>query len=284
MTGSSGTRRQILVAAAGAAVAVTAAFVSCTGTDPGPSPGQRPTPGERRPTTPAGEPRDVPVASCGGAPSARLAQVQGDAAPPWCEANSWRFDLPATDDPTDRRRSEIWLDRQAGPYRVGDLAEVELRIWAALGDAAFSNDDWHLLWQLHGPTRGAWKGPAVALYVRQGGWFVSGGTGHAGHGVAGRSYLWEQRLGDYRDKAWHHLGLAVRLSDTPSTGSVSAWLGGAGSVDGYRPHTPRGLTPGTLPEGQTEVYSRVGLYRGTTGGAPAPAYEQQVRTVVTRSV
>ncbi len=272
-----GTRRQFFTAAAGAAVAVMAA---CSSDEPEvPRPDDAPT---GAPPTGAGEPVEVAVSSCPGAHAARFGQVQGDASPPRCDDGTWVFDLPATEHPAERRRSEIWLNRPGGAYRSGDAAEIRLMLWASLGAAASTSGDWHVLWQLHGPTDGVWKGPAIALQVRQGGWFISGGTGDRAHGVGGRSTMWEHRLGAYADERWHSFTIAARLSHEPGQGFVAARLGDASFTGDYYPRTPQGLAMTTLPPGQAEVHPRIGLYRGTGGGAPAPVYNQRVRAAVTR--
>lgn len=246
----------------------------------------RPTPstGTPRPTRRSagvvGAPRELAVRPCPAAAPALESQIQGEALAPRCHDGAWVFELPATQWPTDRRRSEAWLIRPRGQrtYRAGERAAFDLRIRGSLGDAAESQEDWQSLWQLHGPTAGVWKGPAVALMVRQGSWFITGGTGHPDHDDISRSYRWEQRLGPYRDGAQHRLRLAVALSPDVRRGTVDARLDDERPLRGYRPLSATGLAPGTMYPGQPVVTPRIGIYRGTLSGGLAPTYAQSVAT------
>lgn len=203
------------------------------------------------------------------------AQLQGLAEPPDCVDGRWRFVLPSTDDPPMKRRTELWLTGEK-EYGSGDDAVIDMRIRAELGEAAFSGDQWHVVWQLHGPTFGDWRGPALTLQVNNGWWVVAGGSGHPEQGSDDADYTWYAPLAKFSNGNTKQIRVEAHLTHNPEKARIDAWVDGEHVV---RDHTPRswdGLAPGTLYPGQDVVQARIGLYRGTLSGESPPRDEQVV--------
>ena len=156
----------------------------------------------------------------------------------------------------------------------GDRLTFEADLRAHLGSAASADDAWHLLWQLHGPVGDRWAGPAVSLLVRDGGLKLVGGAGAPGQDWLTRNYEWNRQLAPYVDDRKTRLRIEVQLGG-PDHGWVSAWVDGRAILKQWRPESLSGLRPGTIYDGQDAVAMRMGLYRGTQGGAP-PKHEQWV--------
>lgn len=198
---------------------------------------------------------------------------------PLVGSDQWDFVLPATKNPPDRRRSELWwaLNRAAVSYGEGDVATYQAEVTAKLGPAAAERRQWHVLWQLLGTTDGQWKGPSIALVAADGQLRITGGNGHAAHNPsAGRVYNWSRDLAPFVDGRRYTVKIQDYLSSDSSAGWVTVWVDGKKVVDRWRPTSRTGLRPGTFYRGSSEVYSRSGLYRGSDGVRP-PTYTQSAR-------
>lgn len=232
-----------------------------------------------QPTSGSAGPQAAAVAHCDGSWPGSYAQTEGESIPPECVDGTWQFVLPTVPFPPTRRRSELWLRRPtADSYKSGDVVNLALAVRASLGDAAKARRNWHVLMQLHGPVRGEWRGPAVALVEREGVWSLAGGSGHPQHGVDGRNYAWEQTLGRFQEAKWNMLRLTVKLSSDPSVALLSANWNGEQIASDYRPKSPDGFSPGTIYPGQDYLNCRVGLYRGSDESS-SPAYPQTAQHI-----
>lgn len=203
------------------------------------------------------------------------AQLQGPAEPPGCTDGRWRFVLPAVGNAPMKRRTELWLSEEKG-YANGDDAVIDMRIRAYLGDAAFDASQWHVVWQLHGPTFGDWLGPALTLQVNNGQWVLAGGNGHAEHGSGGSNYMWHRPIARFSNGQTKRVRVEVHVTHNPDRARVDAWVDDTQVLRDYSPRSRQGLSPGTLYPGQEAVQGRIGLYRGTLPGGSAPTYEQIV--------
>lgn len=203
------------------------------------------------------------------------AQLQGDGQAPRCDDGRWRFVLPQESDAPPKRRTELWLSEEEG-YRNGDEAVIDMRIRADLGEAAFSDEHWHVVWQLHGPTFGDWLGPALSLQVNNGQWVVAGGNGHADHDPRTSNYMWHKPIAKFSNRNTKHVRVEVRVAHDPEQARIDAWVDGKRVLRDYSPRSRQGLRPGTLYPGQDGVQARIGLYRGTLDGGDPPEYEQVV--------
>lgn len=192
--------------------------------------------------------------------------------------NGYHFELPATSRPDNPRRSELWWNVYGTPaaYREGDVANYCAEFRADLGRAAATDEDWHVIWQLHGATNGIWKGPAQTLTIANGKLRMTGGSGHPAHdpAVPSRYYQWFKDLVPFTNNTVYRLRIQTFLSTNASEGWITAWVNGAKLLDRWRPVSHTGLRPGTILPGQPEVNNRSGLYRGTLPGAKPPTYRQ----------
>lgn len=194
-------------------------------------------------------------------------------------ANGYHFELPATTTPDNPRRSELWWNVYGKPaaYREGDVANYSADFTADLGPAAATEADWHVVWQLHGPTNGIWKGPAQTLTVANGKLRMTGGSGHPDHDpAAGRYYQWFMDLVPFNNNTVYNVRIQTLLSTRPDDGWITAWVNGVKRLDRWRPQSHTGLRPGTIAPGQPELNNRSGLYHGTLPGGKVPTYRQWV--------
>ena len=192
----------------------------------------------------------------------------------------WTFDVPAMSNPPVRRRSELWWSIDGRPVSYGSTGYVRYQadIGADLGAAAFTSADWAVLWQLLGTTYGVWKAPNFAITQANGQLRLTGGSGHPNHDPnAGRNYWWYRDLAPYANWRSYRVRIESQLSTDPNVGWISVWVNGVVVVDRWRPIARSGLRPGTFHPGQTTIYSRSGLYRGTNGTAARPTYRQRSR-------
>lgn len=199
-----------------------------------------------------------------------------DGSQPAHSCGRWTFRLPATHNPPSTRRSELWWSKDAATniaLHKGDLLTYEDRVTAHLGGAGASNNDWHLLWQLHGPTNGVWSGPAMSLSVRDGQLFLTGGSGHPKHSRQ-TYYQWFKNLATYRDGRTYKFKIQTYLTPYPDSAWISVWIDGKQVLHKWQPVSSYGHRSGTLNPGQPEVAVRSGLYRGTGDGYPRPTTSQ----------
>lgn len=210
--------------------------------------------------------------------------VEGGAEPPMCAGDEWIFALPATTEPPTPRRSEVLLthDGQKVSGGEGDVIAHEVELSTRLGSAGASDDDWHVVWQLHGPTDGEWRPPPVGLRIRHGQLAVSGGAGWPGHDWNTANHEWMRPLAQIEDGQTYRIRVLTHLSSDPEKAWISATVDGRAIVDRWQPRAEAGFPVGTLYPGQEEVTSRIGLYRGTQG-APPPEYTQVVSQRVLES-
>ncbi|MDO5627584.1 MAG: heparin lyase I family protein [Mobilicoccus sp.] len=210
--------------------------------------------------------------------------VEGDAEPPMCEGDTWIFMAPGVRDATSPRRTEVFLAEDGSPVlgREGSVVVHDAEITLQLGPAGAGDHDWHVLWQLHGPTNGEWRPPPIGLRVRDGKLAVSGGAGAPGHNWRSANHEWARTLASVEDGVTYRVKVTVFLSADPAKGWVTAEMDGQRVVDRWHPVSPAGFRTGTLYPGQAEVASRVGLYRGSQG-APPPEYTQVVAQKVIQS-
>ncbi|WP_168582232.1 heparin lyase I family protein [Gephyromycinifex aptenodytis] len=203
--------------------------------------------------------------------------TENGASQPICVRGAWVFIAPALENPQRMRRSEIFLRNGSEPVtgREGSVIVHDVELSVRLGESGASDDAWHVLWQLHGPTDGQWRPPPVALHVRNGRLGLSGGAGHPNHSWKQANHEWSKPLIPISDGETHRVRIVVVLSSDPRKGSVSASVDGRSVLEQWRPRSPDGYTPGTLYPGQHQVSSRIGLYRGSQSETP-PEYEQIV--------
>lgn len=199
---------------------------------------------------------------------------------PMCRRGAWVAVLPAMKRPPSPRRSEVYV-LSKGRTIVAHAGQTVLHdetILPSLGPTAFEDQQWHVLWQLHGPVGRSWPGPAMGLAVRNGQLRLGGGDGHPDHSYTRRNYEWAQVLEPYRDQTPVHVRIMTHLA-TDSSGWISVWIDGRQVLDHWVPVSPQGFRPGTIYPGQRWVASRVGLYRGAQGSA-APTTEQSASHVI----
>lgn len=215
---------------------------------------------------------------CASQPQTAFAQAQGGASAPLCSRGTWIYDLPAVSNPAPTRRTEShWgTGETVRTFKAGDTVTYEAEYVGNLGPAGQDDNNWHVIWQLHGPVNGGWPGPAMGLNVRHGTLRLGGGDGHAGQDYARNNYEWTQILAPWRDGVPVRVKVQTYLSTDPTRGWVSAWVDGKQVLNKYKPVSyGQRLMPGTLYSGQNWVASRTGLYRGTQQGNP-PSYRQVV--------
>ncbi|MDO5663199.1 MAG: heparin lyase I family protein, partial [Brachybacterium sp.] len=224
--------------------------------------------------------------NCTSALTAPFAQAQGGGSAPVCANNTWVYDLPATNAPATVRRTEThWgTGNSVVQYREGQTVTHEAVYAGTLGAAGQADNDWHVLWQLHGPFKdGSWPGPALGLNVRNGQLRLGGGAGHPDHSWARRNYEWVRPIATWTDGKPVRVRVQTYLSSDPARGWVSAWVDGRQVLNQWRPTSySGGLRPGTFYRGMDYVASRDGLYRGTQAGTP-PTYRQVMSVQVVRA-
>lgn len=206
--------------------------------------------------------------------------ILADASRYTCAGHDWRFRIPADSSPATPRRTEVaWADA-----RPGQTITASFTVRGRLGPAAWAKGNWHTLWQLHGPTNGQWRPPAMTLGVTEGRLVLEGGSGHPSHSWSGANYWWRVPLAGYADDRSYQVVVQTHLSSDPSDGWVSVTVNGKRLLERWRPVSSSGLRPGTVYPGQPVVASRNGLYRGSQPGASRPTYEQSVLMHVVRVV
>lgn len=204
----------------------------------------------------------------------RILQQRGKLA--YCSRDGYTFTLPAlANPPGENRRSEVFwgtaINRNPKNnlrYREGDTMVFDGRMIAELGPAADDDNDFHYVWQSHGPkTNGqAFAGPLMRLDVKNGHFNIGGGRGNP---INPAKAMWYQNIGEFRNGQYYDFRVEVKLSSNPKVGWVSAWLNGTQVLDHFRPRM------GTLYPGTAYVQSRGGIYRGSKNTI-APNYEQKV--------
>lgn len=239
----------------------TAVIVACSGGSGSPS---------------EGRPALVVGSACPRPETTRVA-LQGRGDSPVCVEGSWVFTVPAEEGGPSPDRTELFLTQDGGPLvgHEGETVVHDVDLTTHLGPAGASDRDWHVVWQLHGPTQGEWRPPPVGLRIRNGILAVSGGAGWPGHDWKNANHEWVRDLGRIEDGRTYHVRVEVFLSSDPNGAWVSAVMNGHQVAHHWRPVSPDGYSVGTIYPGQPEVASRIGLYRGTQGGR-APDYDQVV--------
>lgn len=223
--------------------------------------------------------------ACQSAAVAAMSQTQGNGATPICARNQWVYDLQAQNNAPLTRRTETHWGTASGTtqYHEGDTVTYEAEYAGYLGAAAQGDKDWHVIWQLHGPFGGTWRGPVMGLTVRNGELRLGGGAGHPSHDWGSRNHEWMYRLAAWEDYRPMNVKVQTYLSSDPAKGWVSVWIDGRLVLDQVRPTSYSGARrPGTYYPGLSYVASRTGLYRGTQIGA-APTYRQAVTARVVRT-
>ncbi|WP_168582233.1 heparin lyase I family protein [Gephyromycinifex aptenodytis] len=224
--------------------------------------------------------------NCSSPFTAPYAQVQGAASVPVCANDTWIYDVPASRSPDSVRRTEThWGTGNAiVQYREGQTVDHEAIYTGELGQAGQDDDDWHVLWQMHGPFKnGAWHSPALSLSVRHGQVRLVGGSGHPNQDWKNRNYEWVAPLTTWTDGKPVRVRVRSYLSSDPSRGWVSAWVDGRQVLNQWHPTSYRGGNrPGTFYPGMDYVVSRNGLYRGSQG-ATSPTYRQVVSVRLLRA-
>lgn len=206
------------------------------------------------------------------------AQTQGGAQVPICARDQWVYDIPASSAPPTVRRTEThWGSATAlKQFTEGDTVTYEAEYTGTLGQAAQKDYDWHVIWQLHGPSGASWGPPAMGLNVRNGELRLGGGSGHPLQDWATRNYEYSYRLATWRDNTPVRVKVQTYLSTDPGKGWVSVWIDGKQVLNQVRPASYKGaLRPATYYPGLSYVVSRTGLYRGSQS-ADVPTYRQAV--------
>ena len=210
---------------------------------------------------------------------------------------SWTYRLPARADAAsvgDRRRVErLWtVDGRTCTNIRGDILVFDGDYMGVLGAAPSSPNQWHVIWQMHGPGGNDlqnWGGPPLGLCTSNGHTYLSGGEDHPNNQYTATDYYgWWLDLGPWVDGVRHHVRIEVKIGNDPD-GWVSCWHDGVNIVERWRPQgfwrgSGGGYTgkyPGTIfsTPGQAGdwVQNRGGLYRGAQNGEAPPTYEQWVR-------
>lgn len=200
-----------------------------------------------------------------------------DGSQPAYSCGRWTFRLPAMSDPPSTRRSELWWSKNSATnitLHERDLLTYEGGVTAYLNGFGASNNDWHVLWQLHGTTNGVWSGPAMSLSVRDGQLLLTGGSGHPQHSRQ-TYYQWFKKLAPYRDGRTYKFKIQTYLTPDSDSAWISVWIDGNQVLNKWRPVSAYGYRSGTLNPGQPEVAVRSGLYRGTDSGHPRPTTSQR---------
>lgn len=199
-----------------------------------------------------------------------LTAVEGGAERPMCINGLWNFVVPGVDKPANPRRSELFVVQDGRPItgREGQTLHQEFDITPNLGPAGADDRQWHIVWQLHGPTNGEWKPPPVALRIRNGQLALTGGAGWPGHNWTTANHEWLQPLTPIRDGETYRVIVDVYLSADTGKAWVSGSVNGRRVVDRWHPVSRAGYRSGTIYPGQAAVASRIGLYRGSQGAAP----------------
>lgn len=163
-------------------------------------------------------------------------------------------------------------------FHEGDTVHFRARFTGQLGPAAQDDNNWQVMWQLHGvSTDGVWRSPPAGLNVRQGQLRLGGGAGHPDHSYTGHNYEWSRDLARYQDGKTYDVEVTIYLSTDPDRGWIDTRVNGVAVLTHWKPVSAQGYRPGTFFSNQPEIASRNGLYRGTQNGAPLPTYEQSMR-------
>lgn len=210
---------------------------------------------------------------------------------------SWTYTLPARGDFTNlpkRRLERVWqVDGRVCTHTRGDVVVFDAEFAGVLGAAAQSANQWHLLWQCHGPGGSdlvAWRPPPISLGVTNGVISFEGGEGHPSNQYTSTGYYkWSYPLGPWVDNVRHHIRIEIKLGNDPD-GWVTCRYDGATIVEQWRPqgYWPfnggnwTGKYPGTMFSTPGDVngdwvQNRAGLYRGPAHGDPSPTYQQWMR-------
>lgn len=219
--------------------------------------------------------KSLMMASC--RTKSSLAHFHNGATVPWCVNDTWTYELPADPTPYSPRRSETeWAHGSEAEwsngggrarYREGETLVYEADMTGNLGQAAApGSPDWHAVWQAQGLTHGVWAAQPEALMIGNGRIRVVGG------GITGT--WWDKTISSYEDHKTYRVKLVIYLSSVPGKGWIDAYVNGNKVLDHFYPHS------GTLNEGQPEVVSRSGLYRGVgsiRGAQVGPKYEQWIK-------
>lgn len=231
----------------------------------------------RAPSTHPANPRPVTLGSSCGAPSSIHTAVEGGAEPPMCIADQWVFVLPGMPNPPTVRRSELFLTHKGVEVAGGEGAVIdhEVDLTVHLDAAGRGDDDWHVVWQLHGPTSGEWRPPPVSMRIRNGELTVSGGAGWPGHDWKTANHEWSRILTPIEDGRRYRVRVTTHLASDPKQAWISARVDGRTVLEKWHPRSEMGYEVGTLYPGQATVKSRIGLYRGSQGAQP-PSYTQAV--------
>ena len=194
-----------------------------------------------------------------------------------------------------RRIERTWtVDGRPAAHTRGDRMVFEGEFVGVLGVAAASDNQWHVLWQFHGPggsDLNAWRPPPLGLKVQSGRISVSGGEGHPNNQFTSPGYYgWAWDCGPWVDNIRHSLRVEVLVGNDPD-GRLTVIFDGQELCRDWRPqgYWPlsgggwRNNFPGTIfsTPGDTQgdwLMSRGGLYRGHQNGEPPPtSYTQWVR-------
>lgn len=209
---------------------------------------------------------------------------------------SWTYTLPAIANftGTKRRLERVWeVDKRSCTHTRGDHVVFDADFTGVLGAAAASGNQWHVLWQLHGPggsDLNAWRPPPLGLKIQSGRMQLSGGEGHPNNQFTADGYYgWSWDLGPWVDNQRHHLRVEITVGNDPD-GRLSVYFNGATICTNWRPQGYWPLSnggwkpnyPGTIFSTAFDyqgdwVQSRSGLYRGTQNGEASPNYVQWVR-------
>lgn len=270
-----------------AVLALTASMLSFSPTLAAPTavPSIRPAAVPAATTTTTAQTARTTSLACTSAVTSPFAQTQGQSSAPMCVRDQWIYDLPATSSPDTVRRTEThWGSTNAlKEYREGDTVTYEAEYTGELGKAGQEDNDWHVLWQLHGPFGNTWRAPAMGINVRHGELRLGGGSGHPDHDWSKRNYEWIYKIGTWTDNKPVRVKVQTYLSSDPAKGWVSAWVNGQQVLDKVIPTSYSGkLRPGTYYPGMSYVVSRTGLYRGSQG-AVVPTYRQAITAQVFRA-
>ncbi len=222
------------------------------------------------------------VLGCRSALSVNEKVAQGGSLPAQCTSTGWHYVIPAAPNPVTPRRVEtVWaMNGKPVVFHEGDTVHFRATFTGQLGAAAQDDNNWHVMWQLHGiSTDGVWRSPLLGINVRHGQLRLGGGAGHPNHSYdpLSRNYEWSRDLAAYADGRTYDVAVTIFLSTNPDQGWIDAWVNGRKVLTHWHPISPQGNRPGTFYPNQPEIASRNGLYRGTQNNAPIPTYQQSMR-------
>ena len=224
--------------------------------------------------------------------------IDGSLEPTEHPDGSLTFTLPIRGDAgsvSKRRIERLWtVDDRTCTHTRGDRVVFEGEFMGVLGAAAASGNQWHVLWQLHGPggsDLGAWRPPPLGLKIQSGRIQLSGGEGHPNNQFVRENYYgWAWDCGPWADNVRHRLRVEVLVGNDPN-GRVTVVFDGQILCEDWRPQGNWPLSgggwqpnyPGTIFSQPSDyqgdwLQSRAGLYRGHQNGeAPPTSYAQWVR-------